>query len=128
MDPVFYRKHFIAGTHDIQRTDMENSTVNIVYVKNTKAKGALCILISFHDGRVDFNSLVFVFIRRNEELSITMPLYLRPGQYDVISYDVESNGRLLPGVGYPAYVQKISVNQTGLNCMFTVEKSLYILP
>ena len=34
---------------------------------------------------------VFVFIRRNEELSITMALYLRPGQYDIVCYDVESN-------------------------------------
>ena len=97
---------------------MENSTVTISYVENTKAKGALCILISVHDRRVDFNSSLFVFIRRNEELSIAMPHYLRPGQYDVISYDVESNGKLLPGVGYPAYVQKISVDQTGVKISF----------
>ena len=94
---------------------MENSTVNIFYAENTEAKGALCILISIHNGHVDFNSSVFVFIRRNEELPISMPLNFRPGQYDVISYDVESNGRLQPGVGYPAYVQKINNTQTGMN-------------
>ena len=33
-------------------------------------------------------------------------------------YDVESNGRLLPGVGYPAYVQKISITQTGMEKSF----------
>ena len=91
---------------------MENSTVTISYVENTKAKGALCILISVSDGRVDLNSSVFIIIQRNEKLSISM---LRSGKYDVLSYDVESNGRLLPGVGYPAYVQKINVIQTGVN-------------
>ena len=108
-------QHFIAGTHDVQRTDMENSTVNISYVENTKAKGALCILIFVHDGRVDFNSSVFVFIQRNEQMPI---LYLRPGKYDVVCYDVESNGRLLPGVGYPAYVQKINITQKRMRISF----------
>ena len=83
---------------------MENSTVNIHYVENTKAKGALCILIFVRDGHVDFDSSVFIFIQRNKELPISM---LRPGQYDVISYDVESNGRIQAGVGYPAYVQNV---------------------
>ena len=106
-------KHFTLGTHDVQRTDMENSTINVSYVENTRAKGALCILISVRDGRVDFDSSVFVFIRSNEEMPIAMPLYLRPGKYDVACYDVESNGRLPPGVGYPAYVQRISITQTG---------------
>ena len=114
---LFCGKHFIAGTHDVQRTDMENSTVNISYVENTKAKGALCILVSIHDGRVDLDSSVFVFIR-NEEVPISMPLYLRPGKYDGVCYDVESNGRLLPGVGYPAYVQRISITQTGIEKPF----------
>ena len=91
---------------------MENSTVNISYVENTKAKGALCILISVRDGHVDFDSSVFIFIRRNEELSSI--LMLRSGMYNVVCYDVESNGRLLPGVGYPAYVQRISITQTGM--------------
>ena len=108
-----FEKHFIAGTHDVQRTDMENSTINISYVENTKAKGALCILISVRDGYVDFDSSVFIFIRRNEELPISM---LRSGMYNVVCYDVESNGKLLPGVGYPAYVQKINVIKTGVNC------------
>ena len=104
---LFLLFHFIAGSHDVQRTDMENSTVNIHYVENIKAKGALCILISVRDGRVDFDSSVFIFIQRNEELPISM---LRP---DVISYDVESNGRIQAGVGYPAYVQNINVIYTG---------------
>ena len=112
---LFYGKHFIAGTHDVQRTDMENSIVNISYVENTKAKGALCILISVRDEYVDLSSSVFVFVRRNEEL---LPLNLSPGQYDVVCYDVESNGRLLPGVGYPAYVQRISITQTGIEKSF----------
>ena len=59
---------------------------------------------------MDFDSSVFVFIQRNKELPISM---LRPGQYDVISYDVESNGRIQAGVGYPAYVQNINVIYTG---------------
>ena len=115
-------KHFIAGTHDVQYTDIENSTVNISYVKNTKAKGTLCILISIHGGHVDFDSSVFIFIRRNEEFPIIVPL---PGRYDVTFYDVESNGRLLPGVGYPAYVQKISIIQTGMEKSFHNPLLLY---
>ena len=105
----------IAGTHDVQRTDVENSTVTISYVENTKAKGALCILISIHNGHVDFDSSVFVFIRRNEELPISM---LRSGMYNVVCYDVENNGRLLPGVGYPAYVQRINITQIGIEKSF----------
>ena len=97
------------------RTDMENSTVTISYVENTKAKGALLILISIRNGRVDFDSSVFIFIQRNEELPISM---LRSGMYNVVCYDVESNGRLLPGVGYPAYVQRISITQTGIEKSF----------
>ena len=101
----------ISGSHDVQRTDVENYMVNISYVENTIAKGALCILISIRNGRVDFDSSVFIFIRRNEELPILM---LRSGMYNVVCYDVESNGRLPPGVGYPAYFQRISITQTGM--------------
>ena len=105
------KKHFIAGTHDVQCTNMENSTINIHYVENTKAKGALCILISVRDRHVNFDLSVFIFIQRNEELLISM---LRSGKYDILFYDVESNGRLLPGVGYPAYIQKINIIHTGI--------------
>ena len=94
---------------------MENHIVNIFYVENTKAKGAFCILIFIRNGHVHFESFVFVFIRRNEELPISM---LRSGMYNVVCYDVESNGRLLPGVGYPAYVQRISITQTGIEKYF----------
>ena len=113
----------IAGTHDVQRTNVENHIVNISYVENTKAKGALCILISIRNGRVDFDSSVFIFIRRNEELLILM---MRSGMYNVVCYDVESNGRLLPGVGYPAYVQKISITQTGIEQSFHPPLILFI--
>ena len=93
---------------------MENHIINIHYIENTKAKGALCILISVRDGHVYLNSSVFIIIQRTEELSILM---LRSGNYNVISYDVESNGRLLPGVSYPAYVQRINVIETGVHCL-----------
>ena len=92
---------------------MVNSTVNVFYVEKTRAKGALCILISVCDRGVDLNSSVFIFIPKRNESHISM-LYLNPGKYDVVCYDVESNGRLLPGIGYPAYVQRINNTLTGI--------------
>ena len=104
----------LIGTHDVQRVHVVNSTVNVFYVEKTRAKGALCISISVYDRGMNLISSVFIFIPKRNESHISM-LYLSPGKYDVVCYDVESNGRLPPGIGYPAYIQRINITQTGIS-------------
>ncbi len=44
----------------------------------------------------------FLALSRTVSLSYALPFELPPGQYGVLVYDIESDGTLFSGVGYPA--------------------------
>ena len=54
------------------------------------------------NGDVDFTRSVLLALDRNTSLHHTLPFNLYPGQYRVFVYDIESDGTLSNGVGYPA--------------------------
>ena len=53
-------------------------------------------------GDVNFTRSVLLALDRNTSLHHTLPFNLYPGQYRVFVYDIESDGTLSNGVGYPA--------------------------
>ena len=103
---------------------MDDASINVTYVKNTTAKGVLCALIFFRNGRVDFSNSVYIVLDvRNRELA---PPYISRGRYTVLSYDVESIGILAPG--YPAYIEyaESRVNE-GLSFFHSLTHSQFLL-
>ena len=44
----------------------------------------------------------YLFLNRNASINYELPDDLTPGLYRVFAYDIESDGRLHNGVGYPA--------------------------
>ena len=54
------------------------------------------------NGDVDFTRSALLALDRNTSLHHTLPFNLYPGQYRVFVYDIESDGTLSNGVGYPA--------------------------
>ena len=58
------------------------------------------------NGDVDFTRSVLLALDRNTSLHHTLPFNLYPGQYRVFVYDIESDGTLSNGVGYPAVTNR----------------------
>ena len=52
---------------------------------------------------------VLLALDRNASLDQTLPFNLYPGQYRVFVYDIESDGILSNGVGYPAVTIELTV-------------------
>ena len=61
------------------------------------------------NGNVDFTRSVLLALDRNTSLNYTLPFNLYPGQYRVFVYDIESDGTLSNGVGYPAIMSELSI-------------------
>ena len=65
------------------------------------------------NGDVDFTRSVFLALDRNStSLHHTLPFNLYPGQYRVFVYDIESDGTLSNGAGYPAITGGYYFNTT----------------
>ena len=70
---------------------------------------------------VDFTRSVLLALDRNTSLHHTLPFNLYPGQYRVFVYDIESDGTLSNGVGYPAV-------ENGLTLSIGNEQGIIMLP
>ena len=96
------------GTHDILNattTETEGHAIVIttLYSEHSDARGALFDFVFIDDnGDVDFTRSVLLALDRNSSLHYTLPFNLYPGQYRLFVYDIESDGTLSNGVGYPA--------------------------
>ena len=99
------------GTHDIQTATAtmnpisERIEVTTTYSKCSNARGALFsfLFITDHGSEeVDFNRSFLLALDRNTSYSHTLPYDLYPGHYRVNVYDIEHDGTLNNGVGYPA--------------------------
>ena len=100
-----------SGTHDIQNaTVFGNSVLNIVteYFKHSNASGALYTFV-FLDGS---NRAVYLALDRSTSLNHTLPFSLSAGRVAVSVYDIESDGTLASGVGYPAVSRELVISAT----------------
>ena len=59
------------------------------------------------NGDVNFTRSVLLALDRNTSLHHTLPFNLYSGQYRVFVYDIESDGTLSNGVGYPAVTDQL---------------------
>ena len=76
-------------------------TVN--HFGHSPARGALFSFVSItNSGDVDFNRSFFLPWDRNISHNHTLPFCLSSGHYRMFVYDIEHNGTLRTGVGYPA--------------------------
>ena len=79
-----------------------------------------------HDSRdVDFTRSTFLALDRVISLNYTLSLY--PGQYRVSVYDIESDGTLASGVGYPAINRELTVSEMITEGMIRVAKYIFIM-
>ena len=101
------------GTHDIlnaitTETDEDAIAITTLYSVHSDARGALFDFVFIDDnGDVDFSRSVLLALDRNTSHNHTLPFNLYPGQYRVLVYDIESDGTLSNGVGYPAVTSKV---------------------
>ena len=76
------------------------------YFEGSNAAGVLYAFAAFTDG--DLTTSTLVPVSRNDSLNHILPL--SAGQYVISVYDIEENGTLLRGVGYPAVRQELILN------------------
>lgn len=114
-----------VGSHDIANATARESgedqvNVQTEYFKYPTASGALYGLIFITDiGAVDLKRSDFLAFDRNISHNHTLPFNLSPRRYSVIVYDIEANGTLLSGIGYPAVIDELLIleNSHGTRCM-----------
>ena len=89
--------------------------LSTVYSEFSDARGALLDFVFIDDnGDVNFNRSVLLALDRNTSLSHTLTFDLYPGQYRVFVYDIESDGTLSNGVGYPASRDDFTLTTQGI--------------
>ena len=96
--------YILTGTHDIRDVTVDNTShlLTTEYFEYSIATGALVIIIFINeDGSVNFSRSSYLSIDRNASLNYTL-LIDAPGLCDVFVKDIEGDGRLHNGVGYPA--------------------------
>ena len=111
-----------VGTHYIRSitTIIETNETKITtqYFEESSASGALYVLVFVtNDGDVDFAKSVLLALDKDISLNYTLTFSLSPGGYRVFVYDIEQDGTLPSGVGYPAVRSELitSGNHQGSN-------------
>ena len=86
-------------------------TLTASYSEHSTASGALFSFVFITDsGDVDFNRSFLMALDRNTSHNHTLPFDLYPGHYRVYVYDIELDGALHNGVGYPAATEELFTN------------------
>ena len=102
------------GTHDIvsaQASQTEGYAIIVTteYSDHSTASGALFSFVFITDsGDVDFSRSFLLALDRNASHNHTLPFDLYPGHYRVFVYDIEHDGTLHNGVGYPAVTEELA--------------------
>jgi hypothetical protein len=111
-----FQLHAPAGTHDVDAISV-NAATNAValsasFVENSPALGVLFILLFTRgiDG-VDYSKSVFLVLDRTMAMSYMQNV--AGGDYTVLAFDVEGDGRVKLGPGSPAAIESISVEGQG---------------
>ena len=90
--------------------DEQSVTASAAYSEHSCAAGVLLIFVFMNDcGTVGFT---FLALNRTASLDYTLPFDLPPGQHTVLAYDIESDGTLASGVGYPAVNRELVTSIT----------------
>ena len=80
------------------------------YAEGSNAAGALYEFIFITDsGAVDFTRSALVALNRSTSRNYVFPFSLSAGQYRVSVYDIEQDGILSSGVGYPAVTEVVNL-------------------
>ena len=115
----------IAGLHDLQNIEIEFSstavTVTAVYFKHSTARGAIIrILYVMDDGSVDYTKSPIIVLDRSTPPGYVLPFKLYAGSYLVFAHDIESDGTLQDGVGFPAVTREFTAggNSSGKQVNF----------
>ena len=95
-----------VGTHGIMDVGVREVGAKLIFIEtsyftHSSANGVLYRLLYLTgDGQVDFSKSLTKVLRRDSS-NVTV----LPGQYIVLGYDIEQDGRLLTGEAYPAVVR-----------------------
>ena len=124
---TFAHDSMYEGTHDIRNAEIvaTDNMVSIItsYFEYSSARGALYIFIFItSDGEADLAKSALVALNRNASYDYSLPLDLSVGQYRILTYDIEQDGTLSNGIGYPAVTQ----DRTLSNDAGTHEQSSYM--
>ena len=103
-----------AGTHDIMDILLSsygnNLEVVVTFFAESTARGAVMNCVSVNDsGEINITSSVLLTLERNNSTAMSS-FNLYPGQYQVFVYDIEQDGTLSSGVGYPAVTDQLLVS------------------
>ena len=83
--------------------------------------GALICFIFIENGiNINFTRSAVVTLDRNASVDYELPFNLFQGVYQVFVYDIESDGTLANGVGYPAVINQLLANGNysgNINCL-----------
>ena len=79
--------------------------IKALYSEHSTASGALFSFV--FSGDVDFRRSFLLALDRNTSHNYTLPFDLYPGHYRVYVYDIEHDGTLNNGVGYPAVIEEL---------------------
>ena len=99
----------------IEKTSNHEIEIETIYCDLSTASGALLSFVFItENGDVDFTRSALLALDRNTSLNHTLPFNLYPGHYRVYVYDIERNGTILNGVGYPAVTEELTITQNGV--------------
>ncbi len=119
-----------AGTHDVRNFMVVNEITGGIriktdYFEHSSASGALFIFVPLDDsGAADLTRAVYLALDRNTSRNHTLPFSLSGGRMAMFAYDIESDGTLASGVGYPAVNRElVTINGTTQGTKILVQES-----
>ena len=84
--------------------------VVVTFFAESTARGAVMNCVSVNDSaEINITSSVLLTLERFNSTAMTS-FNLYPGQYQVLVYDIEQDGTLSSGVGYPAITDQLLVS------------------
>ena len=104
----------------------ENGEVSIAttYSLYSNATGALFNFLHLNDSEsIDFTESFHFALQRNNS-NITIPYHLNSGVYIINVYDIESDGTLRNGLGYPAATAEFISSHASEGSHYTSRKCI----
>ena len=104
-----------TGTHSVTDVTITQfvGTINITttFSERSTAMGALICFIFIENGvHINFMRSAVVTLDRKISHNYELPFNLFQGVYQVFVYDIEEDGTLANGVGYPAVIELLLTN------------------
>lgn len=107
----------MPDTHDVENVSIQEirqiEIVTTQYSQYSDARGTLLIFVFIRYGVLDFSRSALVALDSAYTNNV-VPFRLFPGQHKVFVYDIESNGTLFNGVGYPAVIYEFQTRGNNL--------------